>query len=841
MVERSDVELDNLGLTPQRYNENQLRQTSGMNDNKFAIASTSGSESRFTSSGAGNLNNHIVQIEEDADLRNDNEEYADMSHELLPSSRQDDQHNGIKTSANLKSKHRHKQCDRELCCCGATWLAVAMIIVLSLIALFNKDVGQLLERMQSQKVPIRSVILMISDGFGPSSETFARVYYKEYLQSINSTLLPLQQQQQQQGGKFGPFDAASLPLDKILVGQVRTHSEDTYVTDSAAAATAYSCGIRTNNHVIGMNAGLMPCMSLMELAHSNGYRTGLVATSRITHATPAAFYSHVRHRDMESEIARQLIQGLDGYNQTHVSSAVDLAFGGGYCHFYPNSSANSCRADATDLLQIAKDKGWQVGLDRKFFDSLSAMSQFPILNLFTPSHMSFDTDRNSSREPSLAEMTLKALTLLDADLLSRYSNSRSSSQFSGNGFFLKVEGSRIDMAAHANDPVGHVRDTIAYQEAVQVVQQYVDTHPGTVLISVSDHETGGLSVDAQLGEYPLYEFRPDNLLNVKYSTELLTLRLCDGYLQLLKQASSSADQASALGNYVYKFFVESLRLTPVPWFSDLSLSSKSGAWVDFSQDPKWNNPRFWNGTKPPPYFFTADDVKKTIKLMPTQSELERIFSQQAGSQQRQVDEQLVFNPTLDDPALLPIQYHLGDLLSKNAEVGWTTKGHTGADVNLYAYGHEDLFLKQEIDSLLDDQVGSKNVSSSYFPMTPDNEGDLDIPIQGVEEDDNSLVSDQNNTEIIEKRDWSFDPLSSQSSNMNASHRYSFPLLNTSFHQRINTSDIQLYKFDWWRQSANSSVKVWPGRPASVGNIDKKLQGSLENIDVHFWISQYLEL
>lgn len=110
--------------------------------------------------------------------------------------------------------------------------------------------------------------------------------------------------------------------------------------------------------------------------------------------------------------------------------------------------------------------------------------------------MAYNLDREAEKEPSLMEMATKALDILSA-----------ATKDSDKGFFLMIEGSRIDMAAHSNDPAAHIHEILAYQETVAAVKKFVEANPNTVVVSVSDHETGGLSVAHQLGvEYPEYKW-----------------------------------------------------------------------------------------------------------------------------------------------------------------------------------------------------------------------------------------------------------------------------------------------------------------------------------------------
>ncbi|ORX66851.1 alkaline phosphatase-like protein [Linderina pennispora] len=333
----------------------------------------------------------------------------------------------------------------------------------------------------------RNVILMISDGFGPASETMARNFWQQ------THKLPVGFQS---------------PLDEILVGSSRTRSSSSLVTDSAAGATAFSCGHKSYNGAIGVMDSESPCGTVLEAAKlQRKMLTGLVATSRITHATPAAFSSHVLHRDMEDLIAEYQIGNYS------LGSVVDLMFGGGRCHFLPQSAGNdSCRMDNRDLWSEAKQAGFRVLKDRKAFDQLETTKEvLPVLGSFALSHMDYDIDRKPEEQPSLADMSDKALRIL-----------KSATKDSDSGFFLMIEGSRIDMAAHTNDPAAHVRDIIAYWDAIAVVRKFVDENPDTVMVSVSDHETGGFSVAKQLtAEYPEYLWNPHALEPVKHSIEYI--------------------------------------------------------------------------------------------------------------------------------------------------------------------------------------------------------------------------------------------------------------------------------------------------------------------------------
>jgi alkaline phosphatase len=308
-----------------------------------------------------------------------------------------------------------------------------------------------------------NVILFIPDGFGPASGTMARDFlrYRD--------------------------DVTSLALDSVLVGSVRTFASNSRITDSAAGATAYAAGIKTYNGAIAVDTTQQPVATLLEAAERRGMATGLVATSRITHATPASFSAHVVDRGMENEIAAQ-----------QISKDIEVILGGGRRHFLPASDGGR-RDDGRNLTAEAQQTGYQYVTNR---DELSAITEAPVLGLFSASHMSYEINRDPADQPSLAEMTAKALDLVDDD---------------EDGYFLMVEASRIDHAGHSNDAAAHLHDILAYNEAVAVALEKARTDGNTLFVSVSDHETGGMS----LGIDGVYAWEPAALGRVQASHRVI--------------------------------------------------------------------------------------------------------------------------------------------------------------------------------------------------------------------------------------------------------------------------------------------------------------------------------
>jgi alkaline phosphatase len=299
---------------------------------------------------------------------------------------------------------------------------------------------------------------MVSDGMGPTSLALTRSF-RQQVESL-------------------PYDN-TLVLDKHLIGTSRTRSTSSLVTDSAAGATAFSCGTKSYNGAISVIPGGQPCGTVLEAAKLAGYKTGLVVTTRITDATPACFSAHVHMRSEEDLIAQQQL------GENPLGRVVDLMLGGGRCHFLPNTTADSCRGDARDLVADAQDKyGFTYVDSRAGFDSLKQGNniKLPLLGLFANTDIPFEIDRKAAEYPSLDEMTEAALNALEA-----------ATKDSDQGFFLMVEGSRIDHAGHENDPAAQVHEVLAYDLAFARVIDWVDTH-NAVVVSTSDHETGGLAI-----------------------------------------------------------------------------------------------------------------------------------------------------------------------------------------------------------------------------------------------------------------------------------------------------------------------------------------------------------
>lgn len=246
-------------------------------------------------------------------------------------------------------------------------------------------------------------------------------------------------------------------------GEATTHSANKKVTDSAAAGTALACGVKTDNGMIGMTPDKTPYCSILEALADTGRRTGLVATSQITHATPASFAAHVTSRNDQAGIAPQLLD-----------NRVDVLLGGGG-KYWQGTEAGGIRTDGRDVLNEARNAGYQVAETR---EGMSRFKRTPVLGLFGKDGLT-----TFAPEPSLPEMSRTAIELLSGG--------------NGKGFFLMIEGSQIDWAAHANDTDRVVRQTLLFDMAVREAIEFAKRDHHTLVIVTADHETGGLKLEAE--------------------------------------------------------------------------------------------------------------------------------------------------------------------------------------------------------------------------------------------------------------------------------------------------------------------------------------------------------
>ncbi len=349
-----------------------------------------------------------------------------------------------------------------------TLSCVISIVILLAIALTGiSSAGQ--EGIKSSNYA-KNIIFMVPDGLGLSNVTAARIF------------------------KSGP-GGDSLYLETLpQIGYQRTHSRNSTVTDSAAAAAAWACGEKFNNNEISChdNDGDKICdvkgspVTILELAKQLGKATGLVATSTISHATPAVWAAHVHHRNCETEIARQYIE----------VTGVDIILGGG---IGSNQTGKNCEQylgqNKDAVISSAISNGYEYVVTKSELKAAVSAGKNKILGLFAPSGKTPETYRVdplayiwNAEEPTLPEMTAAALDILEEDK---------------DGFFLMVEGSQIDWANHDNNIIYQIGETLAFDEAVGFVLDWINTNPSrknnTLLIIAADHDCGGFAVNGPYG------------------------------------------------------------------------------------------------------------------------------------------------------------------------------------------------------------------------------------------------------------------------------------------------------------------------------------------------------
>ena len=246
------------------------------------------------------------------------------------------------------------------------------------------------------------------------------------------------------------------------IGVVDTHSASNDITDSAAGGTALASDHKTNNAMLGVNPDSIPVKTVLEVLAEQGKETGIVVTSYVTHATPAAFYAKVPHRKQYEDIAVQMAE----------NPYLNLIIGGGMKHF-------NRRSDSLDLVaRMVNELGWTV------YDTLDGIDvtckKYAVMA--DDNHMPQAAERGDFL-PRAVKTALKSLDSAE------------------NGFFLMVEGSQIDFACHANDSTWMMDEMLDFDYAVKVALDYAKEKGNTLVVVTADHETGGLTLPDPNGKY----------------------------------------------------------------------------------------------------------------------------------------------------------------------------------------------------------------------------------------------------------------------------------------------------------------------------------------------------
>jgi alkaline phosphatase len=302
------------------------------------------------------------------------------------------------------------------------------VVILVAVLLLTEFIGHGSSGDLKNKGSAKNIILFIGDGMGVA-QIYAGMTKSDH-----------------------PFYLERFPYS----GFSKTYSADNYITDSAAGGTAIACGIKTNNGMIGVKPDSTIVSSILELAHKNGFSTGVVSTSAVTHATPASFVAHNAGRGNYEDIAKDFLKG-----------SVDLFIGGGENHF-------RYRKDSTDLTLKLREQGFDVVYT---LEDLKKSGSNKLAGLLSREHMPTVT---AGRDGALADMTGKAIETLSKNK---------------NGFFLMVEGSMIDWGCHEQNIDYAVSEMIDLDKAIGVAFNYALKDENTVVVVTADHETGGLTLN----------------------------------------------------------------------------------------------------------------------------------------------------------------------------------------------------------------------------------------------------------------------------------------------------------------------------------------------------------
>lgn len=352
--------------------------------------------------------------------------------------------------------------------------------------MWRVDGWNAIELAKKQKIrngKAKNVILFVGDGMGVSTQTAARIF---------------EGQMRGESGEENRLSFEQFPFSALS----KTYSTDQQTSDSAPTMSAMVTGVKTDEGVISVDQNVQlgnyktvagnETKTLLEYAEEAGKSTGVVSTARLTHATPAACYAHTAARDWESDadifsrkkdayeakfpdIARQMIEF--GYGD-----GLEVALGGGRSKYMPKETADpeyptrvGERLDGRNLAQEwqTKYKNSAYVWNKQQFDAVDPKKTKHLLGLFEPSHMKyeFDRQRNPAEEPALSEMTSKAIDMLSTNK---------------KGYFLMVEGGRIDHAHHDGNAMRALRDTVAFSDAVRTALSKVNLDE-TLIIVTADH------------------------------------------------------------------------------------------------------------------------------------------------------------------------------------------------------------------------------------------------------------------------------------------------------------------------------------------------------------------
>jgi alkaline phosphatase len=278
---------------------------------------------------------------------------------------------------------------------------------------------------------------------------------------------------------------------RVSRGLMDMASANSIVTDSAAAASSWGCGARIVNGAVNMGPDGEEFPVILPIFRDAGKATGLVTTTRITHATPAGFSVNSPERGLEDEIAIKQVNG-----------GFDVLYGGGNSHFDPE-----WRRDGFDLYADAAGKGYSIFRTKQEMTAWDGSGQ--AIGIFADSHLPYTVDHLNTPElmqnvPSLAELTRAAINRLSRN---------------PNGFILQIEGGRVDHAAHGNDVAGLIFDQIAFDDAIGAVLEFTANRDDTLVIITTDHGNANPGLNGEGSGYNDSNINFDKLQHFRHSND----------------------------------------------------------------------------------------------------------------------------------------------------------------------------------------------------------------------------------------------------------------------------------------------------------------------------------
>ncbi len=460
---------------------------------------------------------------------------------------------------------------------------MTMLLILSVVSAAGDAETEKAIRAAAEDASPKYVFMFIGDGMSSPQTNSAQVYNGR--------------------NESGLVELEELTFTQFpVVGLQYTQDSTSFCPDSASTATSLSSGFKTHSGVIGMGVDrVTPGTTIAEMLHDKGWKIGIVSTVTINHATPAAFYAHIASRNDYYDIGIQMAESGFEY------------FAGG--------SVNKADDGDKSIYEVLEDNGYLVTNDRDTILSLNSDSgkvyaYSPVLQDDGAMPYDIDAPADSLR---LKDFVKKGIDVLDNET----------------GFFMMVEGGKIDWAGHANDAVANMSDTLALDEAVEVALDFAKDHPDETLIIVTgDHETGGMTIGYAATGY-----------NTAF--DILRAQKCS-YVQF----DSYVEEAKADGSFTF----DDMMAMVEEYFGLVAPGEEA-------------------------------EVEALVMNDYEYAKLQKAYADDQSGNVDGYEESLLYG------GYSPISVTLTHIINNKAGIGWTSYAHTGLPVPVYAYGEgAELFI-----------------------------------------------------------------------------------------------------------------------------------------------------